>query len=130
MLLGGRAPEYLAHDHLVVALVIKFFSSGKALASICHGQLILVATGVAKDHKCTAFPHVKPASVASGAHWVEPDTMAAIVVDGNLITAATYEGHSEFIQHFVKALAGNINGSNKKILSLYRVCSNDFQAHN
>ncbi|QHN81978.1 hypothetical protein HN51_058661 [Arachis hypogaea] len=130
MLLGGRAPEYLAHDPLVVALVIKFFSSGKALASICYGQLILVAASVAKDHKCTAFPPVKPASVASGAHWVEPDTMAATVVDGNLITATTYEGHSEFIQHFVKALARNISGSNKKILFFYGVCSNDFQAHN
>ncbi|XLT13391.1 hypothetical protein HN51_059081 [Arachis hypogaea] len=73
MLLGGRAPEYLAHDPLV-ALVIKFFSFGKALASICLGQLILAAAGVAKDHKFTAFPPVKPAPVASGAHWVEPDT--------------------------------------------------------
>ncbi|MED6147728.1 Protein DJ-1 D [Stylosanthes scabra] len=118
LLPGGRAPEYLAHDPLVVALVIKFFSSGKALASICHGQLILAAAGVAKDRKCTAFPAVKPALVASGAHWVEPDTMAATVVDGNLITAATYEGHPEFIRHFVKALGGNISGSNKKILFL------------
>ncbi|MED6146266.1 Protein DJ-1 D [Stylosanthes scabra] len=118
LLPGGRAPEYLAHDPLVVALVIKFFSSGKPLASICHGQLILAAAGIAKDRKCTAFPAVKPALVASGAHWVEPDTMAATVVDGNLITAATYEGHPEFIQHFVKALGGNISGSNKKILFL------------
>ncbi|XP_052117059.1 protein DJ-1 homolog D-like [Arachis duranensis] len=73
MLLGGRAPEYLAHDPLV-ALVIKLFSSGKALASICLGQLILAAASVAKDHKFTAFPPVKPAPVASGVHWVEPDT--------------------------------------------------------
>ncbi|QHO28784.1 uncharacterized protein DS421_7g219670 [Arachis hypogaea] len=73
MLLGGRAPEYLAHDPLV-ALVIKLFSSGKALASICLGQLILAAAGVAKDHKFTAFPPVKPAPVASGVHWVEQDT--------------------------------------------------------
>ncbi|QHO23288.1 uncharacterized protein DS421_12g362300 [Arachis hypogaea] len=76
------------------------------------GQLILAAVGVAKDRKCIAFPPVKPALVASGTHWVEPDTMA--VKDGNLITAATYEGHPEFIQHFMKALEGNISGSNKK----------------
>ncbi|QHN93349.1 uncharacterized protein DS421_17g591910 [Arachis hypogaea] len=107
LLPGGRVPEYLAHDPLVVALVIKFFSSGKALASICHRQLILAAAGVAKGRKCTAFPPVKPALVASGAHWVELDTMAAIVVDGNLIAAATYEGNPKFIQHFVKALGGN-----------------------
>ncbi|XLT06426.1 hypothetical protein HN51_045175 [Arachis hypogaea] len=130
LLLGGRAPEYLAHDPLVVALVIKFFSSGKALASICHRQLILAAAGVAKDRKCTAFPPVKPTLVASGARWVELDTMAATVVDGNLIAAATYEGHPEFIQHIMKALGGNISGSNKKILYICRVHSNDFQPHN
>ncbi|XP_072065000.1 protein DJ-1 homolog D-like [Arachis hypogaea] len=86
MLLGGRAPEYLAHDPLV-ALVIKFFSSGKTLASICLGQLILAVAGVVKDHKFTAFSPAKPAPVVSGAHWVEPDTMATTVVNGNLITA-------------------------------------------
>ncbi|XLS51695.1 hypothetical protein HN51_012372 [Arachis hypogaea] len=118
------------HTSIDAANYDKFFSSGKALASICLRQLILAAAGVAKDHKFTAFPPVKPAPVASGAHWVEPDTMAATVVDGNLITATTYEGHSKFIQHFVKALAGNISGSNKKILFLCGVCSNDFQAHN
>ncbi|XLT51581.1 hypothetical protein HN873_044185 [Arachis hypogaea] len=75
-------------------------------------QLILAAAGVAKDRKCTAFPPVKPALVASGTHWVEPDTMAA--KDGNLITVTTYEGHPEFIQHFMKALGGNISGSDKK----------------
>ena len=40
-----------------------------------------------------AFPAVKPVLVAAGAHWVEPDTEAATVVESNLITAATYEGH-------------------------------------
>ncbi|KAK7252267.1 hypothetical protein RIF29_09133 [Crotalaria pallida] len=115
---GGRAPEYLAHNPAAVELVTKFASSGKAIASICHGQLILAAAGLAKGRKCTAFPPVRPTLVASGAHWVEPDTMSATVVDGNLITAATYEGHPEFIRHFVKALGGNISGSNKKILFL------------
>lgn len=121
---GGRGPEYLAQDPAVVELVTKFFSSGKVLASICHGQLILAAAGVAKGRKCTGFPPVKPALVASGAHWVEPDTMAATVVDGNLITAATYEGHPEFIRHIVKALGGNISGSSKKIVFLCGVSSN------
>lgn len=121
---GGRAPEYLAHDPKVVSLVIDFATSGKAIASICHGQLILAAAGVAKGRKCTAFPPVRPALVASGAHWIEPENMASTLVDGNLITAATYSGHPEFIRHFVKALGGNISGSNKRILFLCGVGSN------
>ncbi|KAK7333056.1 hypothetical protein VNO80_29816 [Phaseolus coccineus] len=117
LLPGGRAPEYLAHIPSVVELVIKFVSLGKQIASICHGQLILAAaSGVVKGRRCTAFPAVKPVLVAAGAHWVEPDTMAATVVDGNLITAATYDGHPELIHHFVKALGGTISGPDRKVL--------------
>lgn len=115
---GGRAPEYLAHDAKVVDLVTKFSNSRKVIASICHGQLILAAAGIAKGRTCTAYPPVKPALLAAGAHWAEPETMRACVADGNLITAATYEGHPEFIRLIVKALGGNITGADKKILFL------------
>ena len=64
-----------------------------------------------------------PVLIAAGAHWVEPDTMAACFVDGNIITGATYKGHPEFIRHFVKALGGTITGSDKRILFLCGVRS-------
>ncbi|CBI27372.3 hypothetical protein AAG906_017576 [Vitis piasezkii] len=115
---GGRAPEYLAMNESVLDLVRKFFSSGKPIASICHGQLILAASGSVRGRKCTAYPAVGPALIAAGAHWVEPETMSACVIDGNLITAATYIGHPGFIQLFVKALGGTITGSDKRILFL------------
>ena len=84
--------------------------------------MILAAADVVKGRKCTAFPPVKPTLIAAGAHWVEPDSMAAAVVDGNLITGTTYEGHPEFIRHFVKAIGGNITDSNKRILFVCGVC--------
>ncbi|GAA0168073.1 cysteine protease [Lithospermum erythrorhizon] len=115
---GGRAPEYLAMDQSVLDLVTKFFESKKAVASICHGQLILAAAGLVKGRKCTAYPAVGPALIATGAHWIEPKTAASCTVDGNLITGATYEGHPEFINLFIKALGGNISDSGKKILFL------------
>lgn len=119
---GGRAPEYLAMDPKVLNLVIKFSDSRKPIASICHGQLVLAAAGSVKGRKCTAYPAVAPVLVAAGAHWVEPETGASCVVDGDLITAATYEGHPEFIRLFVKALGGNITGPDKRILFLCGVC--------
>lgn len=119
---GGRAPEYLAMDPKVLNLVIKFSDSRKPIASICHGQLVLAAAGSVKGRKCTAYPAVGPVLVAAGAHWVEPETGASCVVDGDLITAATYEGHPEFIRLFVKALGGNITGPDKRILFLCGVC--------
>ncbi|GAY33339.1 protein DJ-1 [Citrus sinensis] len=115
---GGRAPEYLAMNDSVIDLVRKFSNSGKTIASICHGQLILAAADVVKGRKCTAYPPVKPVLIAAGASWIEPETMAACVVDGNIITGATYEGHPEFIRLFLKALGGTITGSDKRILFL------------
>ncbi|KAG6385820.1 hypothetical protein SASPL_154701 [Salvia splendens] len=115
---GGRAPEYLAVDDSVVALVKKFEDLKRPIASICHGQLILAAADVVKGRKCTAYPSLKPALVAAGAHWVEPDTLASCTSDGNLITGATYNGHPEFIRLFINALGAKISGSGKKILFL------------
>ncbi|KAL3838754.1 hypothetical protein ACJIZ3_023345 [Penstemon smallii] len=115
---GGRAPEYLAINESVINLVKKFHDLQKPIASICHGQLILAAAGSVKGRKCTAYPAVRPALIAAGAHWVEPDTMAFCTTDGNLITGATYEGHPEFIRLFIKALGAKISGSGKRILFL------------
>ncbi|EEF36192.1 protein DJ-1 homolog D [Ricinus communis] len=115
---GGRAPEYLAMNESVLDCVRKFSDAGKPIASICHGQLILAAAGLVKGRRCTAAPHGRPVLIAAGADWVEPQNFAACVADGNLITGATYFGHPEFIQLFVKALGGIVTGSDKRILFL------------
>lgn len=116
---GGRAPEYLAINKSVVDLVAEFVHSNKPIACICHGALILAAIKDSlRGRKCTAFPMLRPVVVAAGANWVEPETMATCVADGNLITAPAYEGHPEFINLFVKALGGSITGFSKRILFL------------
>lgn len=117
---GGRAPEYLAMNAAVLDLTRGFFSSGKPVASICHGSLILAAAGVLKDRKCTAYPTLKSVLVDAGADWVEPDSMMSCFADGNLITGATYMGHPEYLRLFLEALGGSITseGPTKKILFL------------
>ncbi|KAK0590283.1 hypothetical protein LWI29_024920 [Acer saccharum] len=115
---GGRAPEFLAANGSVVDLVRKFSESGKTIASICHGQLILAAADYLKGRKCTAYHSLGPVLVDAGASWVQPQTLADCVVDGNLITGTSYHGHSEYIRHLVKALGGTIIGSGKRILFL------------
>lgn len=116
-------------DDSVVALVKKFEDFRKPIASICHGQLILAAADVVKGRKCTAYPSLKPALVAAGAHWVEPDTLAYCTSDGNLITGATYYGHPEFIRLFINALGAKISGSGKRILFLCGVSSDYLVSH-
>lgn len=108
----------------VLQLVTHFAKSGKPIASICHGQLIMAAADVIKGRKLTAYPTVGPVLVAAGAHWVEPETLASCTVDGNLITGTTYYGHPEYIRHFIKALGGTVTGSNKRILFLCGVSCN------
>lgn len=115
---GGRAPEYLALNESVLRLVKKFSDSNKPIASICHGQLILAAAGVLKEKMCTAYPAVKPAVVAAGGAWKEPEPISACFIDGNLITGAAWPGHPEFIRLFFKALGGEITGLEKHVLFL------------
>ncbi|XP_021297891.1 protein DJ-1 homolog D [Herrania umbratica] len=115
---GGRAPEYLAVNESVVVLVRNFVNSGKPVASICHAPLILAAAGSVNGRKCTGYRAVRPALIAAGALWVEPATLAACVVDGNIISCCSYKGHPEFIRLFVKALGGIITTPNKRILFL------------
>ncbi|KAI5336304.1 hypothetical protein L3X38_015571 [Prunus dulcis] len=113
---GGRSPQHLAMNASVVELVRKFSDSRKPIAAICHGQLVLAAAGAVKGRKCTAFPTLKPGLVAAGAHWVEPDTLSVCVVDDNIVTGVTYYGNPEFIRLFLKALGGNISGSERRVL--------------
>ncbi|KAL3735727.1 hypothetical protein ACJRO7_024797 [Eucalyptus globulus] len=101
---GGRAPEYLALDGKVIALVKDFMEAKKPVASICHGQQILSAAGVLKGKKCTAYPAVKLNVVLAGATWLEPDPIERCFTDGNLVTGAAWPGHPEFISQLMALL--------------------------
>ncbi|KAL3755195.1 hypothetical protein ACJRO7_002274 [Eucalyptus globulus] len=94
---GGCAPEYLALDGKVIALVKDFMEAKKPVASICHGQQILAAAGVLKGKNCTAYPAVKLDVVLAGATWLEPYPIDCCFTDGNLVTGAAWPGHPELI---------------------------------
>ena len=53
---GGRAPEYLRLNERVLQIVRHFAQAGKPLASICHGQQILVAAGVVTGRRLHGLP--------------------------------------------------------------------------
>eukprot|EP00252_Welwitschia_mirabilis_P001836 TRINITY_DN1178_c0_g1_i1.p1 TRINITY_DN1178_c0_g1~~TRINITY_DN1178_c0_g1_i1.p1 ORF type:complete len:388 (+),score=65.08 TRINITY_DN1178_c0_g1_i1:216-1379(+) len=101
---GGRAPEYLAINEKILSIVKKFSETKKLIASICHGQQILAAADVLKGKKCTAYPAVKLNVLLSGATWLEPEPISKCFQDENLITAAAWPGHPEFIAHIMKSL--------------------------
>ncbi len=107
---GGRAPEYLRLNQGLIEIVKQFFGSGKPVAAICHGPQILVAAGVLRGKKCTAYPAVKPDIVMAGATWVEPAPSADnAVVDGMLVTAPAWPAHPQWMASFIKMLGGTVS---------------------
>ncbi len=106
---GGRAPEYIRLDERVIEIVKHFAEAGKPIAAICHGPQVLAAAGVLKGRKCMAYPAVKPDIVNAGAEWVEPnETFTNACVDGNLVTAAAWPAHPEWMRKFVELLGARI----------------------
>jgi len=106
---GGRAPEYIRLNERVLDIVRRFSSSGKPIASICHGQQVLVAAGVVQGKGCTAYPAVKPDIVMAGGKWLEiNDTFTNAHVDGNLVTAPAWPAHPEWMRKFLGLLGTRI----------------------
>jgi protease I len=106
---GGRAPEYLRLNQRLIEIVQHFFQAGKPIASICHGQQILVAAGVLEGRNATAYPAVKPDIERAGGCWCEVnETFSNAHVDGNLVTAPAWPAHPEWIRKFLEVLGTRI----------------------
>jgi protease I len=106
---GGRAPEYLRLNEKVLDIVRQFAKTNKPIASICHGLQVLAAAGVLKGKLCTAYPAVKPELILAGAKWGEVNqTFSNAYVDGNLVTAAAWPGHPEWMRKFLDVLGSTI----------------------
>ncbi len=106
---GGRAPEYLRLNESVLDIVRHFAKADKPIAAICHGLQILTAAGVVEKKLCTAYPAVQPELIQAGAQWGEVnETFSDAYVDGNLVTAAAWPGHPEWISKFLEVLGTKI----------------------
>lgn len=107
---GGRAPEYLRLNPRVLEIVRHFAQANKPIASICHGQQILVAAGVLANRRLTAYPAVRPELACAGAVWCDVNqTFSNAVVDGNLVTAPAWPAHPEWIRKFLDVLGTKID---------------------
>jgi len=106
---GGRAPEYIRLNEKVISIVRHFAEKNKPIAAICHGPQVLVAADVLKGNLCTAYPAVKPDVFRAGAKWGElNDSLSNAHVDGNLVTAAAWPGHPEWMRKFLEVLGTKI----------------------
>ena len=107
---GGRAPEYIRLNENVLDIVRHFAKANKPIAAICHGLQILTAADVVQGKLCTAYPAVKPDLIQAGAKWGEVNaTFSNAYVDGNLVTAAAWPGHPEWMRKFLELLGTKID---------------------
>jgi protease I len=106
---GGRAPEYLRLNPRVIELVRHFSAAAKPIASICHGQQILVAAGVLEGATCTAYPALKPDIEMAGGSWHEvATTFDNAHTHGTLVTAPAWPAHPEWMRQFLAVLGSRI----------------------
>ena len=103
LLIGGRAPEFLRHNSKLLKLVRDFDKQGKWIFSVCHGTQILIAAGIAGGRKLTCYCNIQFEVEQAGAKWVNKQS----VVDGNFVTAQTWESHPEFYRDIFNQLRFN-----------------------
>ncbi|GFK96128.1 Putative cysteine protease YraA [Fundidesulfovibrio magnetotacticus] len=106
---GGRAPEYIRLNERVLDIVRHFAEAKKPIASVCHGQQVLVAAGVLAGKGCTAYPAVRPDILMAGGKWLEiNDTFSNAHVDDNLVSAPAWPAHPEWMRKFLGLLGSVI----------------------
>lgn len=101
-IVGGRAPEYIRNEPGAMELVKAFFESGKPIAAICHGPLVLTAANLVRGRTLTAYPQLRPEIEAAGGKFADRE----VVVDRNLITSRTWADHPAMMREFIRALRG------------------------
>lgn len=104
---GGRAPEYLRVNPLVIAMVRHFFEAEKPVAALCHGAQILAAANVLEGRACSAYPACAPEVTAAGGHFADVPIDRA-VTDGNLVTAPAWPAHPAWLGEFLRVLGTRI----------------------
>ncbi|MDD2734891.1 MAG: DJ-1/PfpI family protein [Desulfuromonadaceae bacterium] len=104
---GGRAPEYIRLNEVVLKMVRHFSQAGKPIASICHGAQLLAAAGVLEGKECSAYPAVGPDVTRAGGTYMDI-LMDKAHVDGMLVTAPAWPAHPDWLAKFLKLMGTKI----------------------
>src|SRR5512136_2000517 len=83
---GGRAPEYIRLNPVVLEIVRHFAWQGMPIAAICHAAQLLAAAGVLEGKRCSAYPACRPDVERAGGNFMDI-ALDSAHVDGKLVTA-------------------------------------------
>lgn len=97
---GGLAPEKLRQNRAVLEIVKAFDRDRKPIASICHGQQILISAGVLRNKTATCYPGIKDDLINAGATYEDKP----VVVCENLVTSRRPADLPFFMKEFLTLL--------------------------
>lgn len=80
---GAWNPDNLRQDADVLRFIREFNTSGKLIAAICHGPVVLASADILKGRKLTGFWNIQVDLKNAGGDVQE----TPVVTDGNLITS-------------------------------------------
>ncbi|AMQ28241.1 TPA: DJ-1/PfpI family protein [Legionella pneumophila] len=100
---GGRAAEYQRLNKDILAIIRHFHETNKPIACICHGIQILAEAGILENKKCTTVGFCEPDVRKARGHFIDTG-MDGVVVDGKLVTGATWLGNAPWMREFLHIL--------------------------
>ncbi|XP_071093226.1 putative cysteine protease YraA [Haliotis cracherodii] len=98
---GGFCPDYLRRDKRMVDLVRNMYTSGRPVASICHGAWMFCSAKILKGKRATCFHAIKDDVENAGAVYED----SPVVVDGNLITSRIPQDLPDFCKAILQQLS-------------------------
>lgn len=98
---GGLAPEKLRQNTYVTDAVRQFDADKKPIAAICHGQQILISSGILNGKNATCYSGIKDDIINAGAVYED----RCVVVCDNLVTSRRPEDLPHFMREFVKLVS-------------------------
>lgn len=105
---GLNSPDDLRLDKNVIAFVKDF--KNKPIASICHGQWVLINAGLVKNKTLTSWPSIEADLVNAGAKWIDKD----VVRDGNLVTSRNPDDIPAFNKTMIELFSETAFSGKKK----------------
>lgn len=103
---GVASPDRLRMNPKAVEFVSEFASSGKPIASICHGPWLLVEAGEAAGRRMTSWPSLRTDIRNAGGEWVDEP----VVTDGNLTTSRKPDDIPAFNERLLREFAADRPG--------------------
>jgi len=100
---GFISPDLLRQSAAARDFVREFNSTGKPIATLCHGPWVLSSAGLTKGRRMASWPGVRDDLVNAGATWVDQE----VVRDGNWLTSRGPQDLVPFVKALLPFFAGN-----------------------